>query len=389
MKGGGFLHITGIICEYDPFHAGHKKQIDVLRSLRGENSGVVCLMSGNFVQRGKPALLDKSLRAKAAVLSGADLVLEMPVTGSLSSAEGFAAKGVEILSPFCDGLCFGTETGDAQSLMETAQALLTEAFSDALRDALKTGCSFPAARQRALEAMGLGGAHLTRPNDILAVEYCKAILTQGSAMVPIPILRQGGYHDTEATPEHPSAAAVRQRMCQGLSWESYVPVPAADCFRGGTRHVLQAGERAMLCKLRSMTDGEFAALPYGAEGLWRKLMHAARQEADLEGILQAVKSKRYTRTRLDRMLMCAFLGLTQGDMQAPVPYVRVLALNDRGGAILKQARATGAFPNTGQTQDDPYQALETRCGDLYGLFASDAPEPPGQERKRRVYYYRA
>lgn len=383
-EGGGFLRITGIICEYNPLHLGHKKQ---LNTLQGEDSGVVCLMSGNYVQRGQPALLDKSLRAKAAILCGADLVLELPVTASLSSAEGFAAQGVQILSPFCDTLCFGAETADAEMLQNTAQALLSEEFSAALRSALATGCSFPAARQQALEAMGLNGSILTRPNDILAVEYCKAILTQNSSMTPLPTPRQGCYHDTTPDPVNPSATAVRTLMLEGKPWQAYVPEDARPCFENAVLHTLSAGERSILCKLRTMTDPEFEALPYGSEGLWRKLMHASRQEAALENILAAVKSKRYTRTRLDRMVLCAFLGLTENDLRSPAPYVRVLALNDRGREIVKEARKTGNFPNTGEAQTDPYQAIETRCDDLYGLLALPHPEPPGRDAKRRVSYH--
>ena len=206
------MGITGIICEYNPFHLGHKKQFDIIRRDRGENQGIVCLMSGNFVQRGHPAIVDKSLRAKAAVLCGADLVLELPVTAALSSAEGFAARGVEILSPFCDELCFGAESEDSRSLMEIARALLDEGFGPLLRLELEKGLSFPAARQAALEKMGLDGNLVTRPNNILAVEYCKAILAQGSKMKPFPILRQGDYHDTGIDEENPSATAVRGWM---------------------------------------------------------------------------------------------------------------------------------------------------------------------------------
>ena len=135
-----------------------------------------------------------------------------------------------------------------------------------------------------------------------------------------------------------------------------------------------------------MTDAEFKALPYGAEGLWRKLMHACRECSSLEEILQDTKSKRYTRTRLDRMVLCAFLGLTAIDLAVPAPYIRVLALNDRGREILKKARQAGHFPNIGEHQEHPYQGIEDRCGDLYGLFAVSGPEPPNKESKYRIYY---
>ena len=381
------MKITGIICEYNPLHLGHKKQMAQIRRIQGEDSSIVCLMSGNFVQRGAPAILDKSLRAKAAILSGADLVLELPTTVSLSSAEGFAAGGVSILSPFCDALCFGAEDASKDSLLQAAKALLDPAFSEALRVELDKGLSFPAAREAALTAMGIDGELVSQPNNILAVEYCKAILRQNCTMEPLPITRCGSYHDTLPDPENPSATALRQLLQTGGSWQSYVPQEAVSCFAGAALHAIQNGERAMLYRLRSMTDQEFEALPFGSEGLWRKLMHAARKESTLEDILTAVKSKRYTRTRLDRMVMCAFLGITLQDLMEKPPYVRVLAFNDRGREILKLARQWGEFPNAGQQMDHPYQQLENRWEDYYALFAQEKPGAAGNEPNRRVYYH--
>ena len=374
------MSVTGIICEYNPLHLGHRKQLDLLKS---EGRDIVCLISGNFVQRGAPAILDKTVRAEAAVRCGADLVLELPVTAALSSAEGFAAEGVRLLSGFCDGLCFGAETADENALMTLAAALLSPEFPAHLRTELDRGLSFPAARTAALEAMGFDATPLTSPNNILAVEYCKAILAQGSPLRPMPILRQGSYHDTAPDPENPSATALRAMMPQG-NWLDYIPPEAHGSLSSGAIHTLAAGERSVLCKLRTMTDADFEALPYGSEGLWRKLMRAARTETTLEDVAGAVKSKRYTRTRIDRMILCAFLGLTAADLAAPAPYARVLAFNDRGREILKQARETGSFPNTGEKQDHPFQFIEDRCDALYGLFAAERIESPTP--KYRVRY---
>ena len=375
------MKVTGIICEYNPLHLGHKKQMDILRREDPEG-GIVCLMSGNYVQRGMPAVIDKLHRAKAAVRCGADLVLELPVTYALRSAEGFAAGGVSVLSPFCDRLSFGAESADTAVLMRTAQALLSESFRQTLRVHLDAGLSFPAARQAALEAMGSDASILTQPNNILAVEYCKAILNQGSTMVPAPIKREGSYHDTEPDVENPSATAVRQLLYTGGDWQSYMPDTAGSI---GALHRISYGERAILGRLRTMTEREFEALPYGSEGLWRKLMHASRSKATLDDILEAVKSKRYTRTRLDRMVMCAFLGISEELLYEQVPYIRVLAFNDKGRQILKEARKHGEFINIGEAVEHPYQQLEDRWGDLYGLFA-EKPEIPGIERNYRVYY---
>ncbi len=381
------MGITGIICEYNPLHLGHKKQLDTIRALYPDE-GIVCLMSGNYVQRGYPAILDKSLRAQAAINSGADLVLELPITATLSSAEGFAREGVRILGGFCHRLCFGAETQYKDAIFATARALLHPDFPEQLHIQLDKGLSFPAARQAALEAMGLHTSTLTHPNDILATEYCKAILELDTAMQPLPILRQGSYHQKQTDSANPSATSVREQMLNRKPWQAYVPEQAASIFTGATLHTLAFGEQAILYRLRTMTEAEYEALPYGSEGLWRKLMQNARTLTTLEEILTATKSKRYTRTRLDRMALCAFLGLTAEDIAAPAPYARVLAFNDKGREILKAARKTGFFPNAGEQVNHPYQDIEYRCGRLYSLFAEQS-EPPLQEENRRVYYYKA
>jgi len=377
---------VGIICEYNPFHMGHKKQIDRIHEAFGPEVSIVCAMSGNFVQRGAPAIIDKTYRAKAAVLCGADLVLELPVTTSLSSAEGFAAGGVKILGSLCDYLCFGAETADAQALTDTAQALLSRDFPPLLRSELDTGKSFPAARHAALQQMGMDADLLSLPNNILGVEYCKAILTQGSRMKPFPIHREGSYHAEIADMDNPSATSVRNLMLIAHNWRSCVPKQVREVFAGAPLHSLAAGERAVLARLRTMTEADFEALPYGSEGLWRKFMHACRQEAGLEAIIAATKSKRYTRTRLDRMVMCAFLGITKDMLEEEAPYTRVLAFNDRGRDILKQAKKTETFLNAGQRAEHPYWLLEQKCGSLYGLFCTETPEEPDSEAAARVYY---
>ncbi len=378
------MKTVGIVCEYNPLHLGHRKQMQKIREAFGPETVIVCAMSGSFVQRGAPAIVDKGPRAMAAVLCGADLVLELPVTTALQSAEGFAAGGVKLLSQVCDTLCFGSESADGGALMATAGALVSESFPPLLRQFLDQGLSFPAARQKALEAMGLPGAKL--PNDILAVEYCKAILAQGAPMEIFPIRREGSYHAEVADAENPSATAVRNLMLYSHNWRTCVPREARELFAQSALHSLAAGERAILGRLRTMTDAEFEALPYGSEGLWRKLMHASRREATLEDILTAAKSKRYTRSRLDRMVMCAFLGITREDLEAEVPYTRVLAFSSRGRKVLNEAKKRHTFLNTGEAADHPHWELEQRCGSLYGLFCVSGPENPAAEEARRVYY---
>jgi len=377
---------TGIICEYNPLHTGHAKQIARIRQDFGVENGIVCLMSGNFVQRGMPAILDKSIRAEAAIRCGADLVLELPVTASLSSAEGFAREGVRILSCFCHRLSFGAETPDKEALTAIAKTLLSEKFPPVLRKYLDAGLSFPVARQKALSDMGLPDTLLVSPNNILAVEYCKAILSQKSSLIPCPIYRPGSYHDENADLDNPSATSLRRMLYSGEDISSYIPPEAVSLFREAPLHSLSSGEKAVLYKLRTMTEAEFSVLPGGSEGLWRKLMHAVKEYATLEEIAVAVKSKRYTRTRIDRMILCAFLGITEEMLSLPAPYVRVLAFNDRGREMLKSAREAFDFVNAGEAREGTYSDLETRYGNLYGLFAENKSEAPGVERCRRVRY---
>lgn len=382
---------VGIVTEYNPFHLGHKKQYHMVRRRFGADTAIVCVMSGNYVQRGEPAVFDKLTRAKAAILCGADLVVELPLTKSISSAEGFAYGAVEILDRLgvVDALCFGSEHGQTEKLLETARVLLRPDFDTAVRDALAAGTSYAAARSVAAARLGADELLLRRPNDILAIEYCKALLKLQSTMVPTAVERQGSYHSQTPDGENPSATAVRRLLLTGADWQAYVPEEAAGVFRDAPLHHLQYGERAMLARLRSMTDAEFENLPFGAEGLWSKVMKACRSKASVEGILEASKSKRYARARLMRMLLCGYLGVSREMLEKPPQSARALAFTNRGAALLRRARTQGRIPiiNAGQTGEDAeFTALERRAADLYTLFRADESNMPcGTERAGRVF----
>ena len=410
------MGITGIICEYNPFHQGHLRQLRLAREQGGEDSVLVCLMSGNYVQRGEPAIFPKSLRAEAALRCGADLVLELPLTAALSSAEGFAAGGVRILSALgCDQLCFGTETESLEALRRSAEANLDPAFDALLRRELEGGCSYAAARQRALESLGAGEG-VCSPNDILAVEYLKALLRQNSPMKPLPIRRPGSYHADTLDPEAPSATALRAALasaCRGGHWppadpaafhichseqseESAPPDPMPlwaaavpsclhELYENAPLHTWQAGERAVLAILRTLPEAAFRQLPFGAEGLWSKLMKNCRRRASTAEILESTVSKRYARTRIQRMLLCAVLGLRAEDLSRPAPYARILGFRDRGRALLREGKTRFPLVNAGERPvDAAYYALETRASDLYSLFSAAGPRMAGEEDRLRV-----
>lgn len=367
---------VGIVCEYNPFHNGHEKQ---LRHV-GAFGASICLMSGNYVQRGEPAIVDKYIRARAAVECGANLVLELPLTYAIASAEGFADGAVEIFTRLgcVDALCFGSESGDLQELMQTAERLLAPEFSELLKAELDKGVSFPKARQ-----LALGSTCLEQPNDILGVEYCKAILKRGHAIEPMTLRREGDYHTGEEC-ENPSASYLRTQE----DWSDFMLPAAWELFREAPRYTIAAGERAWLARLRAMSEAEFETLPYGSEGLWRKLMQACRCERSLEDILAATKSKRYPRTRLMRMLLCAYLGITEQMMQQPVPYVRVLATDEIGQTLLRRMRKSASIDllHAGETAPRcEYAEWERRAEDLYGLFCANDLQTAGALRDARLF----
>lgn len=381
------MKTAGIICEYNPFHLGHARQFHLIREALGQDTAIVCVMSGNYVQRGAPAMWDKFTRAQAAVACGADVVLELPVTRVLQSAEGFARGGVEILTRFgsVDILSFGAECADADRLMTLASQMDTPEFTEALRRNLDQGLSYAAARQLALnDADGL----LRQPNNILGLEYCRAIIGLKSHLTPLAVHRSGCYHAQLADPKAPSATAVRMLRADG-EWTSYLPLEAAAVLRDAPWYETAFGERAMLARLRALADAEWEACAHGSEGLWSKAMKAARTQPDLESLIQTVKSKRYPRTRIQRLLLCAYLGIDTKMLLHPIPYCRILAVSPKGRPMLRKAKAHGQLSliNPGQTPvDKAYFTLETRASDLFTLFAAPGfPTPSHFEQSARLF----
>ena len=384
------MQICGVICEYNPFHNGHEKQLRQIRAQLGRDAAVVCLMSGNFVQRGEPAVFEKRVRAQMAVLSGTDLVLELPLTKVLSSAEGFARGGVEIFDKLglIDTLAFGCESGDGAAILTAAQAMCAPDYTQALRRILDTGVSYPAARQKALAALGLDASLLERPNDILGLEYCKAILQAKSRIKPLALLREGDYHAKAAEAENPSATSLRALLAAGEDISRFVPEGAAAIAQNARQYDAFSGERAMLAHLRCLTDETWKQTAHGSEGLWSKAMKAAREKGTMETVIAAIKSKRYPRTRIQRLLLCAFLGISQEDLSRPASYVRALAFNETGKGLLRRLRETSSLSiiNAGEKPEDAsFYALELRAGELYPLFCRGEMPDGNAETNCRIF----
>lgn len=367
---------AAVVCEYNPFHNGHLKQFRQIRQALGDTVPIVCLMSGNFVQRGEPAIFSKMVRAEAALACGASLVLELPVTSALSSAEGFAGGAVEILERLgiVSHLCFGSECGDIRQLQRTANTLIRPDFDEILRQQLGEKISFAAARVKALEALGEDASCLQQPNDILAVEYCKALARLQSKMAPLTFRREGSYHARMAETDNPSATSLRL-LEDPAKWQDCVPAAAAEVYRGAPVYRRKYGERAMLAVLRRMRSEEFSEIPFGSEGLWRRFRRACQMAQSVDEIIDSVKSKRYARSRICRMTLCAYLGITAQDLAQSAPYVRVLGMDEQGRQLLKAARAVTRIPilHAGERSKEPYFRLEQRCDSLFELFAAQNP----------------
>ena len=394
------MKTVGIVAEYNPFHAGHRKQFDRVKAEFGGETAIVCAMSGNYVQRGAPAVMDKTLRAKAAVACGADLVVELPTTVSLSSAEGFAAGGVGILSKLCDTLCFGAETGEAELLMETARALLSEDFSPLLRRELDGGKSFPAARAEALAQMGLSGEILRRPNDILAVEYCKAILELGASLVPIPLPRQGAGHGqalTETGGQFASASALRTLWQNGGADAAAPYVPAEvlplyrEAFAAGQYTDPGAAQRCQLALLRSRCAGTapFAQVRGISEGLEHRLEAAVRSSTTHAELLDSLTTVRYPRARMRRLAMDAALDYSADAFPALPPYLHLLGAQKDALPLLKAA----ALPVSHSLarlaeQNVPCRAAvdaQLRACD-FGALCRKKPEPMGGALRQKIIF---
>ena len=386
--------VCAVICELNPLHAGHQA---LFAHAREGGRALVCVLSGNFVQRGEPALLDKWARAKLALQSGADLVLELPLPWAMAGAERFAAGGVALAAALgnVDTLLFGSEEPDLQPLERLAEALLSPAFSQALQG---EDPALPFAQRRQQAAARLVGedaaALLTKPNCILGVEYLKAIRAQGAALQAETFPRLGAGHDRpEAEGPLLSASQARELLAQGGDGAGRLPavtqkVWGEEAKAGRAPALLSRLELPILCKLRTMSPQDFAALPDVSEGLEHRLYQAARQAGSLEELLGGIKSKRYPTARARRLVLSAFLGL-QKDAPPRPPYLRVLGMTHTGQEILKEATPAlplaarpGDFQKLGGEALTLFQ-LEAQADDLYAL-STPTPQPCGRDYTEKL-----
>lgn len=386
------MRVTGIVAEYNPFHNGHLYHLELGRTLTDADY-TVAIMSGNFVQRGEPALVDKWLRAKMALEQGVDLVLELPVGYALAPAEDFAYGAIATLDAcgVVTDLVFGSECGDLSSLQVTAQRALNENEQEraTIRRYLDEGLSHPQARAM---AYGDDAGPLASPNDILGVEYLKALTRLKSSIRPHTILRTKGYHDPALHGAIASATAIRRGIDTGDdAWRAAMPKAAAARIasawqRGDSPMRTQVLSTLALGALRRCSPEELSKIGEVTEGLENRIARSAAQADTLAEFYALCKTRRYPLSRLRRIAMKAMLGIHGVSHLTPPAYIRVLGLRTDAAPLLKRLQENARLPIITQPGRQlgtlPYPAQvrlrqDFRASDLYALGLTSLPKRKG------------
>lgn len=346
--------VLGIIAEYNPFHNGHMYHLQKAKEQSGAQY-CICVMSGNFVQRGNTSIVNKWKKAEMALLNGVDLVIELPTIYSVASAEGFSLGAIKLLNnlKIVDAISFGTETSDFAALNNISSIVNEEPmkYKSILNSELKKGLSFPKARENALMLYLNDNKRydniLNTPNNILAIEYLKALKKIKSTIQPIPVKREKVYYnDNVIVDEFASATAIRKLLKNEEFSEIRKVVPKStyqilkkETELGNVVLDLSRYEKEIIYNLRRMTVSEIAELPDVNEGLEHSLKNAANYSNDITNLINIVKTKRYTVTRIQRILICALLGITKRDVgiaKKAEPYIRVLGFNEKGKELISR-----------------------------------------------------
>ena len=390
------VRAVGVVCEYNPFHNGHRFHLEASRGM-AEDAVIVCAMSGDFVQRGEAAMMNKFARAEAACRCGADLVVELPLPWCLCSAEGFASGAVAMLSAMgCTELSFGSETGELDTLTAAAELLLEERTARRIKEKMRADATLSYVRARQLtveESLGEKAAVLSQANDILAIEYIKAILRRAPGMRPHAVQRRGAGHDSlEEAGALPAARRLRQVYTEGGQLDAWLPAESAAVLRREESAgricrpaIMELLLRARLCGLEAEA---FECCPDAVNGPGRRLYKALREGRGLEETVCMAADKHCTKARMRRILLCAALGLKHDYSRETPPYARLLACSGKGRDYLRQRRDMLRIPlltrpaavNTLDARSRELFALGASAHDLYVLqYADRAGQPLGED----------
>lgn len=383
------MSAVGIIAEFNPLHTGHKRLIDYAHTL---GDTVACVISGNFVQRGDVAIIGKQQRAKFALLCGADIVAEMPVLWSMSTAQNFALAGVwQLYNLGCDKIVFGSECGDIDALKNAADILNSDGFFEKVAEKAKSGVTFAVARETVAGEMGVDFTLLRGANNNLGIEY---ILAAKKLNLPIEfhtIKRLGAGHDShELDDGFVSSSFIRQELLKGnIGYtERFMPREIRGIIQ--KEHIADIArlENAILYSIRTKSADDFKNLPDISEGLENKIYFSARVATSLDELYNMIKTKRYTMARIRRLILSAFLGFDNQFFMTTPPYVRVLGMSNNGTEHFKKPQ--GIIPVITRTLqikqlDEAAQKVfevECRATDIYNL-ALNCPLECGSEQKMK------
>ncbi len=378
------MRLCGIISEYNPFHLGHEEHIRLTRIKTGADI-IICVMSGNFVQRGEPAVFDKWARTECALKCGADAVIELPLLFAIQSAEGFAAGGVSLLNKIgAQTISFGCETDDIIILESIADKLCseTEGFKKSLKTHLSKGISYPHARMKA--AFPDAPSETSMPNSILGVEYIKAIKKKGFKIQPYAIKRVGqGYHSDNIEKPLPSATAIRKAFADGKPDFAFSAMP--DVCSAYLKSLISSGlvpvspecfDRELFFIIRRGGAEYLKSLHDVSEGLENRIYEASKLCGTREELITKVKTKRYTYTRISRILLYALLGITKGMISErnrnDIDHIRILGV--KNADVLSELSRKSSVPIiTGSVASSPYPSFDVHMSDVYALTQNKEP----------------
>ena len=381
--------ITGIVCEYNPFHNGHLYQIERAKAMGAES--IVCVMSGNFVQRGECAFFDKHLRAKAAIMCGADVVIDLPTPWAMASAETFARGSVGLLQNFgIDALSFGCESDDEALLKSCADKLKDADISVLIKKYTAEGASYPQAVSRVLtETLGeKAGELISSPNNTLAVEYIRQL---PSDIRLLPVKRQGADHDSDTAKEGIASASLIRNLGLGEDSFAYVPEKLRPLYKDADRYSLSYSERPIISSLRMMKKEEYSIYVSDSKGLDMRIYDSVKTATSLENLYAMAKSKNYTHSRIRREVLNLYLKIRKDYSDGVPPYMRILAVSEKGLSLLSKAKENSSLPiitkyaeakNLESKAKEIYEA-ECRNTDLFSL-CTDKIKECSLEKKHSV-----
>ena len=371
------MKVTGIIAEYNPFHNGHAYQLEFAKSF---SDAVIVVMSGSFVQRGDVAIFDKYSRTEVALKNGADIVFELPVVFSMSVAERFAFGGVSILDSLnaVDFLLFGSECGDIEDLKSAAKLLENEPpeISEKIKKHMDEGFSFPKARELAFSGL-IPFPLLSSPNNILGIEYIKKLYSLNSDIIPVTQKRMGeGYHSKNLNSEFMSSTAIRNAIIN----ENFCYEP----FSSSPVHRLEKLSSAVLYSIRKNKEAAFLNIFDVTEGLENRILKAADKATSIDELISLVSTKRYTDTKIRRILLSSLLGIEKDILHQAPRYARLLGATKKGFEVLKKIKEKSNLKIITKTADfkEKNESFEKDilATDIYDL-TSDNPKGAGQDFK--------